>query len=312
MEKDARICIIGNKGALGHAILVQLKFSGYKNIISCDLPDIDCTKQENVRKFFEKNQPEYVFFLAAISAGIEYKRKYPVEVMLKNLQMETNVLQFSHEYHCKRLLNVCSALLYPSSAKMPLEEKDITFINLNEVDTPYSLAKAAGLQLCQYYAHEYSDDFFTVIPCNFFGEYSVFDGEQAGVVPSLIRKIYEAKINHIPNVVVWGTGNAYREFLSSKDVANACIFLMNYPPEYPVINIGRGHEFTIRETAEIIKKVVDYKGELIFDASKPEGKLHMQLNIEKLFKMGWKPEMDLEQSIISTYQWYLSRFQKLP
>lgn len=307
MDKDARICIIGGKGTLGYAILGELQSLGYTNIISCDLPEVDCTRQESVKNFFEKKQPEYIFFLAAISAGIEYKRKYPVEVMLKNLQMETNVLQFSHEYHCKRLLNVSSALIYPSIARMPLVEKDITFINLNEVDTPYSLAKAVAFQLCQYYADEYGDDFFTVIPCNFFGEYAVFDGEQAGVVPSLIKKIYEAKINHLPNVVVWGTGRACREFLNSKDVANACIFLMNHPFPYSLINIGRGKEFTIRETAEIIKKVVGYKGDLVFDANKPEGRLHMQLNTERLFEMGWRPKMDLEQSITNAYQWYLNR-----
>lgn len=307
MDRDAKICIVGDKGTLGHAIWKELQSCGYTNILSCDLPEVDCTNQESVRSFFEKNRPEYLFFLAAISAGIEYKKKYPVEVMLKNLQMETNVLQFSHEYHCKRLLNVCSALLYPNKTKIPFYEEDITFINFNEVDTPYSFAKAAGFQLCQYYASEYGDDFFTVVPCNFFGEYAVFDGEQAGVVPSLIRKIHKAKVQHISNVVVWGTGRACREFLNSKDVASACVFLMNHPLKYPLINIGRGCEYTIQETAEMIRKVVGYRGELVFDASKPEGRSHMQLNVEKLFKMGWRPRMDLEQSIVDTYQWYLSR-----
>ena len=164
MEKNSRICIVGNKGTLGHAISRQLENEGYLDIISCDLPEVDCTNQESVRKFFEINEPEYVFFLAAISAGIEYKRKYPVEVLLKNLQMETNIISCCHDYNCKRLLNVCSALLYPSTATVPFEEKDATFTNLNEIDTPYSLAKAAGFQLCQYYKREYEDDFFTVVP----------------------------------------------------------------------------------------------------------------------------------------------------
>lgn len=307
MDKDARICIIGDKGSLGHAIWGKLQSFGYTNMISCDLPEVDCTRQESVRKFFKENRPEYIFFLAAISSGIEYKRKYPVEVMLKNLQMETNVLQFSHEYGCKRLLNVCSALLYPSTAEIPLDEKEASWIKLNEVDTPYSLAKAAGFQLCQYYAYEYKEDFFTVVPCNFFGEYSIFEGERAGVVPSLIRRIDEAKREKAKEVVVWGTGRACREFLNSKDVASACVFLMNRSCEYPLINIGRGQEYTIRETAEIVKKVVGYNGELVFDASKPEGRAHMQLNTEKLFQMGWKPEMDLEQSIEDAYQWYLRK-----
>ena len=225
MEKNARICIVGDKGTLGHAIKHQLQNEGYTNIISCDIPEVDCTSQEQVEKFFQEKRPEYVFFLAAISAGIEYKRKYPVEVMLKNLQMETNILSCSHEINCRRLLNVCSALLYPSTAKIPFREIDATFTNLNEIDTPYSLAKAAGFQLCQYYKREYGDDFFTVVHCNFFGEYAAFDGDRAGVVPSLIRRISEAKEKRISEVTVWGTGNACREFLNSKDVADACIYL---------------------------------------------------------------------------------------
>lgn len=307
MEKTSRICIVGDKGTLGHAIRRQLQREGYLNIISCDLPEVDCTSQAQVAAFFERERPEYVFFLAAISAGIEYKRKYPVEVMLKNLQMETNILQYSHEYKVKRLLNVCSALLYPSTAKIPFNEDDASFTNLNEIDTPYSLAKAAGFQLCTYYRKEYGEDFFTVVPCNFFGEYAAFDGERAGVVPSLIRKVIEAKEQGDTQVVVWGTGNACREFLNSRDVADACVYLMNNPLKYDLINIGRGHEFSIRETAETIAKIVGYTGELIFDATKPEGRLHMQLSTERLFSTGWKPSMNLEESIENAYNWYKER-----
>lgn len=306
MDKYARICVVGNKGTLGQAICRQLEIEGYANIILCDLPEVDCTCQADVKAFFKEHRPEYVFFLAAISAGIEYKRKYPVEVMLQNLQMETNILSYAHEFHTSRLLNVCSALLYPSTAAMPLDEKDAAFTNLNEIDTPYSLAKAAGFQLCQYYRTEYADDFFTVVPCNFFGEYASFEGDRAGVVPSLIHRINHAKEEKNSEVVVWGTGRACREFLNSKDVANACIWLMKNPTKYPLINIGRGHEYTIRQTAEMIKKVVGYEGRLVFDSNKPEGRLHMQLNTEKIFKTGWMPQMDLEESIRDAYQWYLS------
>lgn len=307
MKKNDRICIIGDRGTLGYAIKKQLIDRGYTNIISCDLPEVDCTSQEQVDQFFNREKPEYVFFLAAISAGIEYKKKYPVEVMLNNLQMETNILSCSHKYRCKRLLNVCSALLYPSTAEIPLNEEAATFTNLNEIDTSYSLAKAAGFQLCRYYKKEYGDDFFTVVPCNFFGAYSAFDGERAGVVPSLIRRISEAKENGIPEVVVWGTGNACREFLNSRDVASACIHLMNNPLEHELINIGRGHEFSIRETAEMIVNVVGYEGNLVFDSDKPEGRLHMQLNTEKLFDSGWHPAMNLEESIRDAYDWYCSK-----
>lgn len=306
MEKTSRICIVGDRGALGNAIRTQLAQAGYVNILSCDLPEVDCTSQQAVERYFSENRPEYVFFLAAISAGIEYKKKYPVEILLKNLQMETNILSCSHKYGCKRLLNVCSALLYPSSAPIPLKEKYATLTNLDEIDTPYSLAKAAGFQLCKYYQQQYGDDFFTVVPCNFFGEYAAFDGDKAGVVPSLIRRILEAKEQHLPEVVVWGTGNACREFLNSKDVASACIFLMNAAQTIPLINIGRGHEYTIRETAEMIRHVIGYDGALVFDATKPEGRLHMQLDTTALFDLGWKPTMDLEKSIEDAYAWYIN------
>ncbi len=227
MNKNDKICVIGHSGALGHAIRAQLEEQGYTDVVCCSRAEVDCTNQADVDRFFEKNKPDFVFFLAAISAGIEYKRKYPVEVLLQNMQMEMNVISSAHNHGVKRLLNVCSALLYPSTAAIPIEEKDATFTNLNEIDTPYSLAKAAGVQLCNYYRQEYNDDFFTVIPCNFFGEYAAFNGDKAGVVPSLIRRITEAKEQNIDTVTVWGTGRACREFLNSKDVASACIFLMN-------------------------------------------------------------------------------------
>lgn len=304
MKKDSCICIVGDKGALGRAIYSLLKSKGYLKIICCDLPEIDCTNQSAVKEFFEKEKPEYVFFLAAISAGIEYKRKYPVEVMLKNLQMETNVLSSAHNVGVKKLLNVCSALIYPNTASIPFQESEATFTNLNEVDTPYSLAKAAGFQLCLYYKMEYGDDFFTVVPCNFFGEYAAFEGERAGVVPSLIRRISEAKEKGDESVVVWGTGNVCREFLNSKDVASACIFLMQQKENFELTNIGRGAEISIRETAECIAEVIGYKGKLLFDKDKPEGRAHMQLDVSRLFSLGWRPRMDIRESILDAYEWY--------
>ena len=305
MNKNDRICVIGHSGALGHAIRAQLEEQGYTDVVCCSRAEVDCTNQADVDKFFEKNKPDFVFFLAAISAGIEYKRKYPVEVLLQNMQMEMNVISSAHNHGVKRLLNVCSALLYPSTAAIPIEEKDATFTNLNEIDTPYSLAKAAGVQLCNYYRQEYNDDFFTVIPCNFFGEYAAFNGDKAGVVPSLIRRITEAKEQNIDTVTVWGTGRACREFLNSKDVASACIFLMNQEFEYPLINIGRGEEFSIRQIAETIRDMIGYEGKLFFDMDKPEGRLHMQLNTEKLFSLGWRPSMNLRESVEDAYRWFI-------
>ena len=306
INKDERICIVGDKGTLGVALKDQLLSQGYECVIPCHRPEVDCTSYESVRSFFSEERPDYVFFTAAISAGIEYKRKYPVEVLLENLQMVTNLLSCAHEFKCKRLLNVCSALLYPRSAEMPLKEEAASFTNLDEIDTPYSLAKAAGYQLCKYYKAEYGDDFFTVVPCNFFGKNSAFDGDRAGVVPSLIKRITEAKYNGYDEVLVWGTGNACREFLNSKDVADACIFLMNREQDYDLINIGRGVEYSIKDTAMMIKDVIGYEGNLKFDSTKPEGRQHMQLDTSKIFDLGWYPKLDLRESINDAYEWYIS------
>lgn len=227
-------------------------------------------------------------------------------MLLKNLQMITNVMDYSCTNGCKKMINVCSALLYPSEAKIPLKEEDATHVNLDEVDTPYALAKAAGMQLARYYNKQYGMNYLTVVPCNFFGEYAPFDGDRAGVVPSLIARIHDAKVHNIDTIEVWGTGNACRELLNSKDVADACVFLMGVNTEYDLINIGRGYEFTIREVAEMIKSVIGYKGELLFDASKPEGRAHMQLNTERLKSLGWCASMSLRESIEDAYSWYVN------
>lgn len=306
MNSESKICIVGHKGMLGHAIWSILEKEGYTNLIGCDLPEVDLCNQETTKEFFKKQKPEYVFFLAAVAAGIQFKKSHPVDMLLKNMQMITNVMESAYSNGCKKMINVCSALLYPREAQIPLCEEDATHANLGEIDTPYALAKAAGMQLARYYNQQYGADFLTVVPCNFFGEYAPFEGDRAGVVSALIARIHNAKINNIPTVEVWGTGNACREFLNSKDVASACIYLMNTETDYDLINIGRGFEFTIREVAEMIKSVVGYDGELFFDASKPEGRAHMQLNTEKLFSLGWKPSMDLEQSIRNAYEWYIN------
>lgn len=310
MDKNSKICVIGHKGMLGHAIWSTLQLEGYTNLIGCDRPEVDLCDQKMTLDFFDKERPEYIFFLAAVAAGIQYKKTHPVDMLLKNLQMITNVMESAHNTGCKKMINVCSALLYPSQASIPLHEEDATYANLGEVDTPYSLAKATGMQLARYYNQQYSDNILTVVPCNFFGEYAPFDGDRAGVVAALISRIHNAKINNIEQVEVWGTGNACRELLNSKDVANACIFLMNADTNYDLINIGRGKEYTIREVAETIKKVVGYDGNLFFDSTKPEGRAHMQLNTDKLFGLGWRPSMDLEESIRNAYTWYIDTLKK--
>lgn len=308
MNINSKICILGSKGLLGHAIEKQLLLMGYKNIICCDHSTVDLCNQKNTKEYFEKEKPEYVFFLAANAGGIQYKRKYPADMLCQNLQMITNVMESSYKTGCKKMINVCSALLYPEEAEIPYRESDVNYVNLGKVDTPYSLAKAAGMQLAKYYNFQYGTNFITVVPCNFFGEYAPFIGDKAGVVSALIKRICDAKANNINKVEVWGTGNACRELLNSIDVASACIFLMNNTLDKDLYNIGRGKEYTIREVAETIKMIVGYKGELFFDSTKPEGRPHMQLNVDALLSMGWKPSMDLTESILNAYEWYRKNY----
>ena len=305
MNKESRICVAGSKGMLGHAIIGQLEKVGYQNIIPCDLPEVDLCDQAVTDSFFEQEKPEYLFFLAAVAGGIQFKKKYPADMLLKNLQMITNTMSAAQRTGCKKMINVCSALLYPVEAQIPLKEENASHANLGLVDTPYALAKAAGMQLARCFNQQYGTNYITVVPCNFFGEYAPFEGDRAGVVSALISRIYHAKINNMPCVEVWGTGNACREFLNSQDVASACIFIMNHETEYDLINIGRGFEFSIREVAEMIKKVVGFEGELFFDVTKPEGRTHMQLNTDKLFSLGWQPSMNLEESIRNAYEWFI-------
>lgn len=311
MNQSSRICVAGSSGLLGHAICGQLKAAGYSNIIPCDLPAVDLCDQRQTEAFFEKEKPEYLFFLAAVAGGIQFKRTYPADMLRKNLQMITNVMDAAYRHGCHRMINVCSALLYPVEAKIPLKEADATYVNLGLDDTPYALAKAAGMQLARFYNKQYGTRYLTVVPCNFFGEHAPFEGDKAGVVSALIARIHNAKIHHIDHVEVWGTGNACRELLNSQDVASACIFLMDADTEHDLINIGRGCEFSIREVAETIKKVVRYEGDLLFDATKPEGRQHMQLDTSILFGLGWRPSMDLERSIRNAYDWYVEILERM-
>ena len=306
MEKNSRICIIGHKGMLGHAIWDLLEKKGYTNLIGCDLPEVDLCNHSSIVNFFEANRPDYIFFLAAVAAGIEYKKSHPADMLQKNLQMIANTFECIHNFEVKKTLNICSALIYPKDAPIPLTEKDATYVDVGLIDTPYALAKVAGLQLSLYYKEQYGDDIITAVPCNFFGPFAPFEGDRAGVVPSLVARITKATEEKIPQVEVWGTGNACRDLLNVNDVADACVFLMENETKHEFVNIGRGCEYTIKEIAETIKKVTGYQGELFFNADRPEGRAHMMMNNERLASMGWEPKMNLEESIRNTYEWYVN------
>ena len=304
MEKNSKICIAGHKGMLGHAIWALLEKKGYSNLIGCDLPEVDLCDQKTATTFFEAERPQYVFFLAAVAAGIEYKKNHPADMMMKNTQMITNMMDCVHKFEVKKTLNICSALIYPKSASIPYKEEDMTHVDVDLIDTPYALAKVAGLQLAKYYKQQYGCDIITAVPCNFFGPFAPFEGDRAGVVPSLVARISNAAEEKKPEVEVWGTGNACRDLLNVNDVADACVFLMENETKYDFLNIGRGEEYTIKEVATTIKNVVGYEGNLYFNTERPEGRPHMMMDNSRLSSMGWKPKMDLKASIENTYLWY--------
>lgn len=304
MEKHAKIYVAGHQGMAGSAILNQLKQKGYENIITRCHFELDLENMDAVLSFFETQQPEYVFFAAGLVGGIAYKRKYPLDILNKNLRMIMNVLEAAYRCRSKKVLNIGSILLYPQEDSQGSTEEDIGRICLEGTDAPYTLAKLAGEKLCEYYRIQYGFPAITVIPCNFFGEHAPIGNEKAGVIPALIERFHTAKEKDVGEVVVWGTGNACREFLYSQDLADACIFVMDHAEDEFVFNVGSGGEITIRDAAEIIKEVVGYQGNVIFDSSKPEGRQHMCLDSRRLRSLGWQAKTSFKEAVQNTYLWW--------
>lgn len=310
MQKDSRIYIAGHRGAAGRAIESQLHEKGYSNRIVKSHSELDLTDQKQTDDFFRTYRPEYVFFCAARIGGIADKTKHPAEFILQNLQMETNVIAAAHEYEVKKLLFMGSSFVYPLNAAQPIREEALFSGEHGKLDEPYIIAKIAGVKLCEYYYKQYGDCFFSVMPCAFFGPGDSFDLQKATVVPSMMRRMHEAKMRSDAQFSVWGTGKPLREFLYSGDVADACIFLMeHYEQGGSYLNLGNGGtEISIREAAQIIQRTVGYSGELVFDSSKPDGTYRKTINSSKLMHLGWKPTTTFEEGVRKLYASFLNDF----
>ncbi len=306
MEINDKILVTGAKGQLGSAVVRNLKNKGYHNVIAVDYQELDLYDHAAVEAFFEKERPDYVFFYAAFIGGIEFKKEHPAEIFTKNMQMTLNVFENARKFGVRKLLNTATALVYPNDAPVPTPESCISQVKPAGPDAPYTLVKFSGKMLCDFYRSQYGCRFFTVIPCNFYGPNAPFEGNKAGVVPSLIRKMHEAKTNGSREIEVWGTGNAGRDFLAVDDVADACVFLMESYDGVGPVNIGSGKEITIKEAAEIIRTVTGFEGKLVFDASKPEGRQHMLLDTSLLNGLGWHPSHSFAESVKVAYDWYWS------
>lgn len=306
MEKNAKIYVAGHTGMVGSAIVRQLKKSGYTNIIVKSHSELDLTRQSEVEHFFAAEKPEYVFVAAAKVGGIKANSTYPVEFAVENAYIGLNVITAAHNNSVKKLLYLSSACCYPNTAEMPVKEESLLCGAPEKTNEAYAMAKNLCLRLCEYYKREYNDDFVAVMPANCYGEGDSFDPLNSHVIPSLIMKYHNAKLNGTERIELWGSGKPLREFIYVDDLADACVFVMkNYSGEEH-INIGTGEEISILELALLISKTVGYEGEIVCDTTKPDGKMRNFIDSSRLREMGWKPVYMLENGIKKVYDLYLS------
>lgn len=306
MEQDAKIYIAGHSGMAGSAILRNLKEKGYCNLICRTHQELDLTNQRETEQFFKKEKPEYVFLAAALVGGIAINKEKPADFLMKNLLIQSHVIDSAYRNQVKKLMFLGSSCIYPKDAKQPLKEEYLLSGALEPTNEGYAVAKIAGLKLCEYYKQQYGADFISVMPCNLYGYFDHFEEETAHMVPSLIRRFHQAKIQKKEEVTVWGTGKVYRELLFADEFADACVYVMDHYSGKEFINIGYGQDFTILEIAKMIKKVIGYTGNIVFDSSKPEGMYRKMVDSAKLYQLGWKPHSSIEEGLEKTYQWYLT------
>jgi len=308
MDKSGKIYVAGHRGLVGSAIVRKLKEKGYNNIVVRDHKDLDLRDQYKTREFFELERPDYVFLAAAKVGGIYANATYPADFIYDNLAIEANVIKAAYDFGVKKLLFLGSSCIYPKFAPQPIKEEYLLSGYLEPTNEAYAIAKIAGLKMCQYFNQQYGTNYISVMPTNLYGPNDNFDLESSHVLPALIRKFHEAKVNNKPYVEVWGTGSPRREFLYVDDLADACVFLMEEYNGNDVINIGTGEDITIRELAELIKRIVGYNGEIKFDTSKPDGTPRKLLDVSKLRKLGWRHKVSLEEGIYRTYKWYVEEY----
>ena len=314
LNSDSVIYIAGHRGMVGSAILRQLQESGFTNLITRTHSELDLCDQAAVRAFFEQEQIDYVVLAAARVGGIHANDTYPAEFIYQNLMMEANVIHEAWRAGVTRLLFLGSSCIYPKFAIQPMAEKELLTGILEPTNEPYAIAKIAGIKLCESYNRQYGTHYRSVMPTNLYGPHDNFHPENSHVIPALLRRIHEAKVNGDEQVTIWGSGNARREFLHVDDMAAACLHVMGLSddiyteqtePMLSHINVGTGVDVTIRELAETICEAVNFKGGLAFDTSKPDGTPKKLLDISRLTKLGWNAQIGLKEGLQSTYQWFL-------
>ena len=319
MNLNDKIYVAGHRGLVGSAIVRQLESRGFANLLTHTHKELDLTNQTAVQAFFKQEKPDYVILAAAKVGGIHANNAYPADFIYQNIMIEANVINSAYESKVKRLLFLGSTCIYPKAVEQPMREDALLTDVLEPTNEPYALAKIAGIKLCESYNRQHGTDFRSVMPTNLYGINDNFHPENSHVIPALMQRFHQAKINNDPEVVVWGTGNAMREFLYVDDMAQASLFVLelneqtykaNTQPMLSHINVGTGKDMSIREMAETMKQVVGYQGKVIFDTARPDGTLRKLVNISKLKKMGWTYNTSIEAGLKETYKWYTNNLWK--
>jgi len=308
MKKDAKIYVAGHKGLVGSAIMRKLKEEGYNNLVYRTSSELDLRRQEKVEEFFEEEKPEYVILAAAKVGGIQANDTYSAEFLYDNLMIETNVIDAAYQNDVKKLLFLGSSCIYPKFADQPMKEDYLLSGKLESTNEGYAVAKITGIKLCEHYNKQYGTNFISAMPTNLYGPNDNFDLETSHVLPALIRKFHEAKVNDEDEVVIWGTGKPRREFLHVDDLADSLLFLMNNYSGDQFVNVGVGKDISILELAELIKDIVGFEGEIVNDLSKPDGTPRKLLDVTRVNDLGWEAQISLEEGIKDTYQWFKENY----
>lgn len=305
MDRQSKVYVAGHRGLVGSAILDRLETGGYENLVTRTREELDLTDAHMVDTFFEAERPEYVYLAAAKVGGILANATYPADFLRENLAIQLNVIDAAYRHGTKKLLFLGSSCIYPKFAPQPIKEEYLLTGELEATNEPYAIAKIAGLKLCQGYNKQYGTEFISIMPTNLYGPGDNFDLRNSHVLPALIRKFHEAKERGEPTVTVWGTGRPRREFLHVNDLADACIFLIeSYSGDVP-LNVGVGKDVSIGELAELVRDIVGYEGDIIYDTSKPDGTPRKLLDVSRLHDLGWRAKISLREGIEQTYAWFI-------
>lgn len=311
MKKNSKIFVAGHKGLVGSAIVRALSKKGYGNLVLKTRQELNLLDSKATANFFTAEKPEYVFLAAAKVGGILANKTYPAQFIYENLQIQNNIIHQAYLNNVKKILFLGSSCIYPKNCPQPIKEGYFLSGYLEPTNEPYSIAKIAGIKVCQSYNHQYGTNFISIMPTNLYGPNDNFDLKTSHVLPALIRKFYKARAHNEKSVIVWGSGKPRREFLHVDDLADACVFLMNKYNSSEIINIGTGIDLSIKELAEIIKEIVGFTGKLVWDSTKPDGTPRKLLDVSRIHKLGWRHQIDLKQGIKTTYEWYINNLNNI-